>query len=131
MGKRVNDARLNIDDEWYTSYETVDRLIKPLANNIYNKVIYCPCDYYAESNFVKYLIDNFDKLKLNKLIATNYANELSGGKAYKFIKTKENELIIPLEGDGDFRSNECIELMENCDVVITNPQFSLLRDFLK
>ena len=131
MGKPVRDAKWNIDNEWYTSYETVDRLIQPLANNIYNKVIYCPCDYYAESNFVKYLIDNFDKLKLNKLIATNYANELSGGKAYKFVKTKENELIVPLEGDGDFRSNECIELMEICDVVITNPPFSLLREFLK
>ena len=131
MGKRVWDAKVNIDNEWYTSYETVDRLIKPLANNIYNKVIYCPCDYYAESNFVKYFIDNFDELKLNKLIATNYANELSGGKAYKFIKTKENELIMPLDGDGDFRSRECIELMENCDVVITNPPFSFLREFLK
>ena len=131
MGKKVYEARFNVDDEWYTSYETVDRLIKPLANNIYNKVVYCLCDYYVESNFVKYLIDNFDKLKLNKLIATNYANELSDGKAYKFVKTKENELIVPLEGDGDFRSNECIDLMEKCDVVITNPPFSLLREFLK
>ena len=130
MGKAVRDAKIKIDDEWYTSYETVDRLIKPLADKLENKVIYCPCDYYAESNFVKYFIDNFDKLKLNKLIATNYANELSGGKAYKFVKTKENELIMPLDGDGDFRSNECIELMEKCDIVITNPPFSLLREFL-
>ena len=130
MGKRVIDARINIDDEWYTSYETVDRLIKPLADKLENKVIYCPCDYYVESNFVKYFIDNFDELKLNKLIATNYANEMSGGKAYKFVKTKENELIMPLDGNGDFRSKECIELMEKCDVVVTNPPFSLLRKFL-
>ena len=131
MGKRVIDAKLNIDDEWYTSYETVDRLIKPLADKLENKVVYCPCDYYVDSNFVKYFIDNFDELKLNKLIATNYANELSDSKAYKFVKTKENELIMPLDGDGDFRSRECIELMEKCDVVITNPPFSLLREFLK
>lgn len=131
MGKRVIDAKLKVDDEWYTSYETVDRLIKPLADKLENRVIYCPCDYYAESNFVKYLIDNFEKLKLNKLIATNYANELSDGKAYIFVKTKENELIMPLDGNGDFRSNECIGLMEKCDVVITNPPFSLLREFLK
>ena len=130
MGKRVWDAKVNIDDEWYTSYETVDRLIKPLADKLENKVIYCPCDYYVESNFVKYFIDNFDELKLNKLIATNYANEMSGGKAYKFVKTKENELIMPLDGNGDFRSKECIELMEKCDVVVTNPPFSLLRKFL-
>ena len=131
MGKAVWEAKFKVDDEWYTSYETVDRLIKPLANNIYNKVIYCPCDYYAKSNFVKYFIDNFDKLKLNKLIATNYANEMSGEKAYKFIKTKDSELIMPLDGDGDFRSAECIDLMEKCDVVITNPPFSLMREFLK
>ena len=131
MGKRVIDARLNIDDEWYTSYEIVERLIKPLTDKLENKVIYCPCDYYVESNFVKYFIDNFDNLKLSKLIATNYANELSGEKAYKFEKTKENELIMPLDGDGDFRSNECIELMEKCDVVVTNPPFSLLREILK
>ena len=131
MGKAVYEAKYKVDDEWYTSYETVDKMIKPLANNIYNKVIYCPCDYYANSNFVKYFIDNFDKLKLNKLIATNYANELSGEKAYKFVKTKENELIMPLDGDGDFRSAECIALMEKCDVVITNPPFSLFREFLK
>lgn len=130
MGKPVWNAKLNIDNEWYTSYETVDRLIKPLADNLYNKVIYCPCDYYVESNFVKYFIDNFDELKLNKLIATNYANELSDGKAYKFVKTKENELIMPLDGDGDFRSKECVELMTECDVVITNPPFSLMREFL-
>ena len=131
MGKAVWEAKFRVDDEWYTSYETVDKMIKPLANNIYNKVIYCPCDYYANSNFVKYLVDNFDKLKLNKLIATNYANEMSDGIAYKFVKTKENELIMPLDGDGDFRSAECIALMEKCDVVITNPPFSLFREFLK
>lgn len=130
MGKAVRDAKIKVDDEWYTSYETVERLVKPLADKLENRVVYCPCDYYVKSNFVKYFIDNFEKLKLNKLIATNYANELSGGKAYKFVKTKENELIMPLEGDGDFRSNECIELMENCDIVITNPPFSLLREFL-
>ena len=131
MGKPVRDAKFNIDNEWYTSYETVDRLIKPLADKLENKVIYCPCDYYAKSNFVKYFIDKFNEMKLNKLIATNYANELSGGKAYKFVKTKENELIMPIDGDGDFRSSECIELMTECDVVITNPPFSLLREFLK
>ena len=70
-------------------------------------------------------------MKLNKIIATNYANELSGGKANKFVKTKENEFIMPLDGDGDFRSAECIELMTECDVVITNPPFSLLRELLK
>lgn len=46
------------------------------------------------------------------------------------LRNNKNTLTI-LDGDGDFRSEECVEFLKEADIVVTNPPFSLFREFLK
>lgn len=104
-----------------------------------DKVIYCNCDNPYESNFFKYFIENFNDLGLKKLIATNYKSQYMS-IAYKaeivevknvddIFKNPKNKMTT-LKGDGDFRSDECIELLKDADIVVTNPPFSLFREYV-
>ena len=144
------------------------------ANVFRDKTVYCNCDDPFESNFFRYFVLNFNRLRLKRLITTSYkpspvANTQLGlfgddktltptkGRpkvtANKFIinevydvnadgefnlkdvaeqlrKNKNNEWA-PLEGDGDFRSDESIDLLEQSDTIVTNPPFSLFREYIK
>lgn len=104
-----------------------------------DKVIYCNCDNPYESNFFKYFVENFNDLGIKKLIATNYKSKHMS-IAYKaeiievknvddIFKNPKNKLTT-LKGDGDFRSDECIELLKEADIVVTNPPFSLFREYV-
>ena len=91
------------------------------------QIIYCNCDNPKYSNFYKYLKDNFHEYNLKKLIAT-YFNPDS--YTYKITFDGQNEIVEPLNSYGDFRSPTCIDILQQVDVVITNPPFSLFREFI-
>lgn len=121
----LHKARKARADEFYTQYEDIEKEIQNY--NLEGKKICCNCDDYRYSNFVKYFKDNFNKLKISYLTASNYD---IGECAYKYEYDGVEEKITALKGNGDFRSEECVELLKEADVVITNPPFSLLREYI-
>ena len=99
-----------------------------------NKIIFCNCDDPTQSNFWKYFKDNFKRLGLKKLISTHYrpSTLFEDAPSYKLeYDGKNGHVKTPLKGDGDFRSAECAAVMQEADIVATNPPFSLLREFIK
>jgi len=125
MGTRntLNDAKRRKADEFYTLYEDIEKEMKYYTHFFKDKIVYCNCDDHY-SNFRKYFFDNFDKLGLKRLICTSYPHG-----TLEDINKDEMQLTV-LKGDGDFRSEECIEFLKQCDIVVTNPPFSLFREFV-
>ena len=130
MAKNNNlkTAKKNKNDEFYTLMEDIEKELRFYTESFEGKVVYCNCDDYQQSNFYKYFYYNFHYLKLKKLIATGYKVDDNGLYA---IYDGETEINGKLNGDGDFRSEECIEYLKECDVVVTNPPFSLFRQYVK
>jgi hypothetical protein len=124
LNKNLNNAKKAKNDEFYTLYEDIEKELINYKDKFENKIVYCNCDDYTFSNFPKYFKDNFKELKLKKLIATGL-----NAKYYEY--DGENEIIKELKGNGDFRSEECIEFLKQADVVVTNPPFSLFREYVK
>ena len=124
-------------DEFYTYYKDIENALSflkdDLQNRFYNKIIYCNCDHYLYSNFVKYFKENFQALGIKKLIATNYSaiDLLNEGESFHYEYDGKNENVKKLIGDGDFRSDYCLNLMNEIDIIVTNPPFSLLSQLLK
>lgn len=98
----------------------------------------CNCDDPQYSNFCKYFALNFNYLGLKKLITTHYEK---GKQSYKLeyarVDDPSGQLSLPeavqtpLQGDGDFRSEECIEILKEADIVIIgNPHFSMWRQYI-
>ena len=126
------------NDEFYTRYEDIEAEVMKYRKQFQDKIVYLPCDDPAEkkSEFWSFFVNNFDSFGLKKLIATHYNEE---GKAYKIWIDSDttNDGFIDdadamqedLEGNGDFRSPECIDILNECDIVCTNPPFSLFREF--
>lgn len=122
------------NDEFYTRLEDINDEMNHYENKFREKIIFCNCDDPTSSNFWRYFHMNFEYLGLKKLIATHYEAskvqsykiEYSGGNDLDF----ENGTITPLTQNGDFRSDECISILKESDIVITNPPFSLFREFL-
>lgn len=104
------------DDEFYTLYETIEKELCNYDKQFYGKIVYCNCDD-LRSNFVKYFIDNFNRLKLKKL----YASSLD----YNLIEYDGNNTTISTLNNGDMFGEECIEILKQSDIVVTNPPFSL------
>ena len=101
------------------------------------KIVYCNCDDARESNFFKFFSNNFESLGLKKIITTGYKADgkgvklvYEGDKNGNFMIDDAEVVVTELEGNGDFRSEECIELLKECDVVVTNPPFSLFRKYI-
>ena len=124
----LNNAKKNKKDEFYTQYSDIAKELPYYKEQLANKIIYCNCDNPKYSNFYKFFKDNFHEYKLKKLVAT-YFNPDS--YTYKTVFDGNTEIIEPLGGYGDFRSIECVNILQECDVVITNPPFSLFREFIK
>ena len=120
------NARKAKDDCFFTLLTEVEKEVSQY--DLKGKVIYCNCDDYRYSNFVKYFKDNFEKIKIKKLIATNYD---MGEGAFVYEYDGVNELVQKLAGNGDFRSPECIAYLQETDIVCTNPPFSLFREYVK
>ena len=137
MKERLQQAKKNKKDEFYTQLTDIEKELKHYKDHFKNKIVFCNCDDPKESNFFKYFALNFKFLGLKKLITTHYNK---GSKSYKLEVAKDinNDGIInlddaiktPLQGDGDFRSDECIEILKEADIVVTNPPFSLFREYI-
>jgi hypothetical protein len=110
-------------------------------------VVLCNCDDPRQSEFFKYFAENFEKLKLKRLIAVCYKSQdvdlfsqqnceraicqiYEGDKNGNMIVDDDEVGVRELKGDGDFRSEECIEILKEADVVVTNPPFSLFREYV-
>ena len=134
-------------DEFYTQLSDIERELKHYKKHFKDKVVYCNCDDPRVSNFFHYFSYNFEKLGLKKLITTCYKNqdmdlfsqnnsekaiylEYDGDKNGNFEPDPQEIGIKHLKGDGDFRSKEAIELLKQADIVVTNPPFSLFREYV-
>ena len=145
--RNLHKAKSNKKDEFYTQLVDIENELRHYTDHFRGKVVYCNCDDPRVSNFFHYFAYNFRVLGLKKLITTCYQNQqmdmFSQHDAEKAIWLEydgtENETGVPsvediglhyLEGDGDFRSAECIELLQGADIVVTNPPFSLFREYV-
>ena len=133
----LNKARSAKNDEFFTQLEDIEKELKNYESNLRGKTIYCNCDDYRESRFVRYVLLNFDRLGIKRLIATCYKTrqtDLFGERelerATHFDYDGSVERITYLKGDGNFASAECIELLRQADVAISNPPFSLLQQYI-
>lgn len=123
----LNAAKYAKKDEFYTSLEDISKECDLYQSAFHNKVIYCNCDA-STSNFIYYFKSHFHDFHLKQLIATNYIPN-GNGTLYTFDGNKE--VITALTGNGDFRTQECIDLLKQTDIVVTNPPFSLFRDYMQ
>ncbi len=139
--KNLHQANVAKKDEFYTQLPDIENELKNYKDQFRDKVVFCNCDDPKESNFVKYFSMNFEHLGLKKLIATHYkeANLFTQKPPYKLEYTgdkNDNRMPDPKEfmtkmiSDGDFRSKECIELLKEADIVVTNPPFSIFREYV-
>ena len=129
----LNKAKRAKNDEFYTQLRDIEKEVQAYLDydpDVFrDKTILLPCDDPDWSNFTKYFALNFETLGLKKLISTSYAAD--GGNGKVFVLDGENELRWEyLTGDGDFRSAEVTALRDEADMVITNPPFSLFREFV-
>ena len=145
--RNLNTAKVKKKDEFYTQLSDIERELKYYRGHFRGKVVYCNCDDPRVSKFFRYFSLKFRALGLKKLITTCYKNQqidmFSRNDAEKAIWLEydgtQNKTGIPsvedigihyLEGDGDFRSDECIDLLKRADIVVTNPPFSLFREYV-
>ena len=123
--KKLRIAKNRKDDEFYTQYKDIEKEIIHYKEQLVGKIIYCNCDNPKNSNFYKYLKNNFHNLQLKKIICSYLSQE---SYVYQYDGIKETQ--IRLNSDGDFRCNECCKLLEESDIIITNPPFSLFREYI-
>ena len=148
MGQsNLNKAKVAKKDEFYTQLADIENELRHYKNHFRGKTVLCNCDDPRVSNFFHYFSYNFEYLGLRKLIATCYKNqerdlfsqhdseraiwlEYNGDLDGNRIPDPEEIGIHYFQGDGDFRSKECIELLKEADIVVTNPPFSLFREYV-
>ena len=133
----LHTAKKAKNDEFYTQFHDIENELKYYRPHFVGKVVYCNCDDARESNFFKFFSMNFEFLGLKKLIATGYKENGKGVKLVYMGDKNGNKMpdfdeieVIELNGDGDFRSPECVELLKESDIVVTNPPFSLFREYV-
>lgn len=147
LNNNLHKAKDSKKDEYYTQLSDIEKELKHYKKHFKNKVVYCNCDDPRISNFFHYFSYNFEKLGLKKLITTCYQSqtmdlfsehnseqaiylEYNGDKNGNNVPDPEEIGIVHLKGDGDFRSKESIELLKQADIVVTNPPFSLFREYI-
>lgn len=145
--KNLNKAKEAKKDEFYTQLEDINNELRHYREHFRGKTVLCNCDDPRVSNFFKYFAYNFEFLGLKKLIATCYKNQdvnlfsegtseravyliYEGDKNGNHIPDDEEIEVLPLKDDGDFRSPECIEFLKEADIIVTNPPFSLFREYV-
>ena len=123
--KNLRRAREKPNDEFYTFYKDIETEVNNYREYFVGKIVYCNCDD-DKSNFWKYFYDNFHDLQLKKLIASHYNKD-----GHSFVLTYNGEKInkIELTSNGDFHNKECDKFYEESDIIVTNPPFSLFRDY--
>ena len=118
-------------DEFYTQLFDIENELKHYKKHFEDKTVFCNCDDPTESNFWQYFSLNFDYLKLKRLIATHY-NTTEPSYMLEMYRDDGgvHTRIADLKQNGDFRSPECIALLKEADIVVTNPPFSLFREYV-
>lgn len=144
--KLLQKAKKSKSNEFYTQLCDIESELEHYKAHFKNKIVFCNCDDPRISNFFKYFSSNFEELGLKKVIASCYReqsedlfNQASSerGFFYEYQNTPEQKSklqtiqVIPFKGDGDFRSAESIELLKQADIVVTNPPFSLFREYVE
>ena len=151
MAKSLNinlkKAKAGKNDEFYTELTDIEKELRHYKEHFKGKTVFCNCDDPRISNFFHYFSHKFEDLGLKRLITTCYKNqerdlfsehksesaiwlEYTGDKNGNNVPDAEEIGIKHLQGDGDFRSKECIELLKKADIVVTNPPFSLFREYV-
>lgn len=141
----LQKAKKSKSDEFYTQLSDIARELQHYRNHFKSKIVYCNCDNPVNSNFYYYFALNFHELGLKKIIASCYreqtndlfnAEENEHGFYFEYtgmpgenIKPSVDDLIY-FKGDGDFRSSESINLLKQSDIIVTNPPFSLFREYV-
>lgn len=145
--RSLHKAKSSKQDEFYTQLSDIEKELRHYKKHFKGKVVYCNCDDPRVSNFFHYFSHNFEKLGLKRLIATCYKSkdadlfsqnesesaiylEYEGDKNGSGVPDPDEIGIKLLKGDGDFRSKESIELLKQADIVVTNPPFSLFREYV-
>ena len=144
--KLLQKAKKSKSDEFYTQLSDIERELKHYKDKFQGKVVYCNCDDPRLSNFFQYFSSNFKELGLKKIITSCYkkqerdlfnTKESESGSFYEYSgarnekrKPSSNDMIY-LKGDGDFRSLESIKLLKKADIIVTNPPFSLFREYVE
>ena len=145
--KQLSQAKKGKKDEFYTQLADIDAELKHYRGHFAGKTVLCNCDDPRMSNFFYYFVLNFHHLGLKKLITTCYKNQDPNSCSENISKQAvylvyEGEdigsppnpniagLVHPMQGDGDFRSPECIKFLEEADIIVTNPPFSLFREYV-
>ena len=143
----LHAAKAAKNDEFYTRLEDIENELRHYRHHFKGKTILCNCDDPRVSNFFRYFALNFETFGLKKLIATCYKNQnvdlfsqhdcekavyivYEGDKNGNGVPDLSEIEVLPLEGDGDFRSPECVRLLEEADIVCSNPPFSLFRQYV-
>lgn len=147
LNSNLHKAKSLKNDEFYTQLSDIERELTHYKQHFKGKVVYCNCDDPRASQFFHYFSYGFKELGLKKLITACYKNQerdvfsthdsekaiylqYDGFKNGNTVPTAEEVGVHHLKGDGDFRSDECIALLNQADIVVTNPPFSLFREYV-
>lgn len=147
QNKNLREAKRQKSDEFYTQLSDIENELRHYTGLFSGKAVYCNCDDPRVSNFFHYFSYNFERLGLKKLITACYRNqqrdlfsshdhnraiwlEYNGSTKGGRVPDVGDIGIREFEGDGDFRSAECIKLLKQADIVVTNPPFSLFREYV-
>ena len=133
----LQKANKEKNDEFYTQLSDIEKELGNYKSYLKDKVVFCNCDDPEESNFWNYFALNFEFLGLKKLVSTHFEYEKQSYKL-EIVKdingdgkiNKLDTIKTSLKQNGDFRSPECIEILKEADIVVTNPPFSLFRDYV-
>lgn len=135
----LQNAKKSKSDEFYTQLCDIESELQHYKSHFKNKVVYCNCDDPRISNFFNYFTSNFEELGLKKIITSCYREQVrdlfnteedENGFFFEYTGIEKATDISYFKGDGDFRSCESIELLKKSDIVVTNPPFSLFREYV-
>lgn len=129
----LHKAKTAKNDEFYTQLTDVAKELMHYKKHFKDKIVFCNCDDPTWSAFWKYFHLNFAELGLKKLISTHYDREEATYKM-EYTGGDDNDIEVgektPLDGNGDFRNQECLDLLDECDIVVTNPPWSMFREYV-
>ena len=137
--KSLHAANKAKQDEFYTQLPDIEKELRHYRKHFRGKIVYCNCDDPTISNFYQYFKMNFEKLGLKRLITTCYKNQepdlfsshnMETAVGVEYVGNGTEPTVFQLQEDGDFRSRECIALLKQADIVVTNPPFSLFREYI-
>ena len=139
LNENLRKAKRQRNDEFYTQLSDIENELRRYTGHFAGKVVYCNCDDPRISNFFHYFSYNFERLGLKKLVTACYRNqdrdmfsrhdseraiwlEYAGNAEGGRVPDVGDIGVREFEGDGDFRSAECVELLKQADIVVTNPR---------